>query len=70
MFGAPLNADEMAEVFGYFNRRGVNRDIRLGVFPIPTYTYRGRRFAHPDHVNEWMVRKKAEAETDYGEWDR
>ncbi len=70
MFGAPLNADELASVFGFRNKRGVNRAVRLGRFPIPTYVHEGRRFAHADHVNDWLERKKAEAETDFSEWDR
>lgn len=70
MFGAPLNVDELAIIFGFANKRGVNRAVRLGLFPVPTYMYLGKRFAHPDHVNEWMERKKLEAETDFGEWDQ
>ncbi len=71
MFGAPLNADELAVVLGFRNRRGVNRALLLGTFPIPTYlNHEGRRFAHPEHVNDWMEKKKAEAETDFSEWDR
>jgi len=69
MFGAPLNAEELAAVFGFRNKRGVNRAVRLGVFPIPTYMHKGRRFAHPDHVNTWMEKKKIEAENDFSEWD-
>ncbi len=70
MFGAPLNADELAEVFGYRNRRGVNWAVRRGTFPVPTYMHNGKRFAHPDHVNTWMERRKVEAEHDFTDWDR
>ncbi len=70
MFGAPLDANELAVIFGFRNKRGVNRAVRLGTFPIPTYMHEGRRFGHPDHVNEWLVMKKAEAEIDFSEWDR
>ena len=71
MLDAPLNVDELAVVFGFRNKRGVNRAVRLGTFPIPTYTnHEGRRFAHPDHVNDWMMKKKAKAEVDFNEWDR
>jgi len=70
MFGAPLNVDDLAIIFGFRNRRGVNRAIRMGIFPIPTFMQNNKRFGHPDHVNEWLVMKKAEAETDYSEWDR
>ncbi len=70
MNGMPLNADELAEVFGYRNKRGVNRAVRQGKFPIPTYIHNGKRFAHPKHVNDWLEKKKAEAEQDFTEWDR
>lgn len=70
MYGAPLNADELAVVFGYKNKRGVNRAVRMGTFPVPTYTHNGRRFAHADHVNEWLEEKKAEAEEEAQiEWE-
>ncbi len=65
MSGMPLDADELAAIFGYRNRRGVNRDVRRGVFPVPTYQYNGQRFAHADHVNEWLERKKAEAQAEF-----
>ena len=71
MSGAPFNADELAVIFGYRNKRGVNRACRLGIFPIPTYSYDNRRFAHADHVNEWLDAKKAEAEKEFQEsWDQ
>lgn len=74
MSGAPLNADELAVIFGYRNKRGLNRAARLGMLPIPTYIFDGRRFAHADHVNEWLERKKQEAEeafaAEMAEWDR
>jgi len=70
MFGAPLDVNELAVVFGFKNKRGVNRAVRMGLFPVPTYTYQGRRFAHADHVNAWLARKKAEAEADFSDWDQ
>jgi len=70
MSGAPFNASELAAVFGYKNKRGVNRAVRMGMFPIPTYMHDGRRFAHADHVNEWLHKKKLEAESDFSEWDQ
>jgi len=71
MDGAPLNADQLAIVFGYKNKRGVNRAVRMGMLPIPTYMHDGRRFAHVDHVNQWLDRKKAEAEKEFEEsWDK
>ena len=70
MSGMPLNADELAHVFGYKNRRGVNRAVREGTFPIPTFTQNGQRFAHADHVNDYLTEKKAEAEADFSSWDR
>ena len=60
---------ELAVVFGYKNKRGLNRAARTGLLPIPTYMYDGRRFAHADHVNEWLEMKKLEAEEDF-DWDR
>jgi hypothetical protein len=62
MSGLPLGADELALVFGYANRRGVNRAIRLDIFPVPTYKHNGHYFAHADHVNLWLEEKKQEAE--------
>ncbi len=67
MFGAPLDASELAVVFGYANKRGVNRAVRLGMFPVPTYMYNNRRFAHADHVNEWLGRQKQIAQAEYDE---
>ncbi len=70
MSGVPLDASELAAVFGYKNKRGLNRAARLGMLPIPTYMHDGRRFAHADHVNEWLHKKKLEAESDFSEWDQ
>lgn len=67
MYGAPLDANDLAIVFGYANKRGVNRDVRRGVFPVPTYMHNGRRFAHADHVNEWLDRQKQIAQAEYDE---
>ena len=67
MFGAPLDANDLAIVFGYANKRGVNRAVRLGMFPIPTYSHNGRRFAHADHVNVWLEGKKQEAQAEADE---
>lgn len=68
MYGAPLDANELAVIFGYRNKRGVNRDIRRGVFPVPTYTHNGRRFAHADPVNAWLEEKKRQAQLEYDEF--
>ena len=65
MFGAPLNAGELAIIFGYKNKRGLNRAARIGLLPIPTYMHDGRRYAHPDHVNEFLEKKKREAEQEF-----
>ncbi len=62
----PLSADELAAVFGYTSKRGVNRAIRLGTFPIPTFIQNGRRFAHADHVYKYLAEKKVEAESEFG----
>lgn len=70
MAGLPLNASELAEIFGYKNKRGVNRAARIGILPIPTYMHNGLRYASADHVNEWLERKKLEAEAEFAEWDR
>jgi hypothetical protein len=67
MFGAPLDASELAVIFGYKNKRGLNRAARVGILPIPTYMFDGRRFAHADHVNEWLERKKQEAQAEFDE---
>ena len=67
MFGAPLDASELAVIFGYKNKRGLNRAARVGILPIPTYMFDGRRFAHADHVNEWLERKKQEARAEFDE---
>lgn len=70
MSGAPFTASELAVIFGYKNKRGVNRACRMGTFPIPTYSFQGRRFAHADHVNAWLDRKKQEAQEEFDEsWD-
>lgn len=66
MIELPLNVDELAIVFGYKNRRGVNRAIRMGSFPVPTFVSEtGQRMAHRDHVNAYLERKKAEAEQEW-----
>lgn len=74
MSALPLSADELALVFGFKNKRGVNRAIRNGTFPIPTYMHEGRRFAHGHHVHEWLETKKREAEEEFQaeveDWDR
>ena len=62
MSAPPLGPNELAEVFGYANRRGVNTAILRGTFPVPTYKHNGHNFAHADHVNEWLEMKKLEAE--------
>lgn len=67
--GAPLNASELAIIFGYKNKRGVNRAARIGLLPVPTYMHNGLRFAHADHVNAWLELKKIEAETEFNEWE-
>lgn len=70
MTGLPLDANELAVVFGYKNKRGVNRAVRTGMFPIPTYSFEGRRYAHPDHVQDWLDLKKREAIDEFESWDR
>ena len=66
----PFNATELARIFGYKNKRGLNRAARLGILPIPTYMYNGLRFASAEHVNVWQEEKKVEAESEFAEWDR
>ena len=72
--GVPLDASELASVFGYRNKRGLNRAARMGMLPIPTYMHNGLRFAHVDHVNAWLDKKKLEAEAEFQAeaevWDR
>lgn len=65
VFAEPLDAAMLAKVFGYANRRGITRAIRMGTFPVPTYKFNGKRFAHAEHVNAFLDRKKAEAEEEY-----
>lgn len=69
MYTDPLDASKLAQVFGFANRRGVNRAIRNGTLPVPTYSFNGKRFAHPEHVNKWLDGKKAEAVDEFGWMD-
>ena len=58
----PYNVEELATIFGYASRRGVNRAVLLNIFPVPTYKQNGHNFAHADHVAGWLDERKQEAE--------
>ena len=58
-----LELDELQEIFEYPNRRSLNRSIRLGRFPIPLFTFQGRRVAHADAVDMFFEEKKTQAIT-------
>jgi len=56
-----LELDELQEIFEYSSRRQLNRAIRLGRFPIPLFTFHGRRVAHSDAVDLFFEEKKKQA---------
>jgi len=64
-----LELDELVETFGYQNIRAAKRAIRLGTFPIPTFTLAGRVVAHVDAVAKLFEEKKKETMQQMEGWD-
>ena len=61
-----LELDELVEIFEYTNVRAAKRALRLGSFPVPTFTLAGRVVAHKDVVERLMERMRIEALEELG----
>ena len=52
--------DDLQEIFGYPNRRALNRALHSGALPIKTFKLRGVRVCHTAVVDQYFEQMKKE----------